>query len=134
MKKVLFFLSLLLIVGNSYLFADDAELTYENTQYACTGIAESKEDPRWKNYPLKLVFTGAGRAYVAEVSVILKNSSGEVTLQTTCDAPWLVVRTKPGKYSVTATAEGGGTKRTTVTIPSSGQLERVISFPNIRTE
>ncbi len=134
MKKLLFVVGIALALQNFSLFADDTELTYQNTQYVCTGVGESKEDARWKAYPLKLIFTAAGRAYVAEVSATIKDGAGNVVLQTTCDAPWLLVKLKPGRYFVTATAEGGGTKTATVNVPSSGQHEWVIRFSGIRVE
>ncbi len=134
MKKLLIVVGIVLAFYPSPLFADDIELTYQNTQYVCTGVGESKEDERWKAYPLKLIFTAAGRAYVAEVSATIKDSSGNVVLQTTCDAPWLLAKLKPGRYSITASAEGGGSKTASLTVPSSGQQQFVIRFPSIRTE
>lgn len=134
MKKLLIVVGIVLAFQNSSLFADDTELTYQSIQYVCTGVGESKEDARWKAYPLKLVFTAAGRAYVAEVSATIKDSAGNVVLQTTCDAPWLLAKLTPGKYSIAASADGGGTKTATLTVPSVGQQQFVIRFPSIRTE
>ncbi len=134
MKKLLIVVGIAFAFHSSSLFADDTELTYQNTPYVCTGVGESKEDARWKAYPLKLIFTAAGRAYVAEVSATIKDSSGNVVLETTCDAPWLLAKLKPGRYSITASADGGGSKTASLTVSSSGQQQFVIRFPSIRTE
>lgn len=98
--------------------------------YLCTGVGESKDDPRWKEYPLKLMFTGSGRAYISEVKVELKDDSGLSVIKIDCDGPWLLAKLKPGKYSVQATVEGV-TKTAIVTVPAMGQLESVIRFPHI---
>jgi hypothetical protein len=111
--------------------ADDQEKTYKGIGYVCAGVGDSKEDPRWKAYPLKLMFTSGSRAYVAMVDVSLQDSSGAEVLKVNCDAPWLLAKLKPGTYSVTATADGGGTKTAKVTVGASGQSELAIRFPAI---
>ena len=111
--------------------ADDEEKTYQGISYACTGVGESKDDPKWKAYPLKLMFTAGGRAYVSEVDVSIQDSSGSVVLKVNCDSPWLVAKLKPGSYSVSAKADGGTMKTARVTVPATGQNELAIRFPSI---
>lgn len=113
------------------LHADDQELKYKNISYVCTGVGESKDDPRWKAYPLKLMFAGSGRAYVSEVKVEIRDSNAQSVLSVNCDGPWLLVRLKAGKYNVVASAEGGGTKTTSVNVPEQGQVETVMRFASI---
>lgn len=115
-------------------FAADEEKTYQGISYACTGVGESKEDPKWSGYPLKLMFTAGTRAYVSEVKVTIKDSGGSTVLQVDCDSPWLLARLKPGSYSVNAQADGGGTKTASVTVPASGQNSLAIRFPEIPVE
>jgi hypothetical protein len=112
-------------------FSDDLEKTYNGISYACAGVGESKDDPKWKVYPLKLMFTAGTRAYVSQVDVTLQDASGSEVLKVTCDAPWLLAKVKPGAYSVTAKAEGAPPKTVKVTVPSSGQNELAIRFPGI---
>ncbi len=112
------------------LHAAEAETKKNEPSYVCTGVGESKEDPRWKEYPLKLVFTGSGRAYISEVKVDLKDGSGQSLIKVDCDGPWLLAKLPAGKYAVQASAEGI-TKNVSVTVPASGQLEWVIRFPHI---
>jgi hypothetical protein len=129
---------ILLMVVVSFFFtlvpkarADDQEKTYKGIGYVCAGVGDSKDDPRWKAYPLKLMFTTGARAYVAQVDVTLQDASGAEVLKVNCDAPWLLAKLKPGTYSVTARADGGGTKTAKVTVPASGQNELAIRFPAI---
>lgn len=135
LSAVSFLIILIFFLSFSFkVFAADEERTYQGITYACTGVAESKEDPKWKTYPLKLMFTAGSRAYVSEVNVSIQDSTGKVVLKVQCDAPWLLAKLKPGTYSVSAQAEGAGTRSVKVTVPASGQFELAIRFPEIPVE
>ncbi len=136
MKNYLFALLSLIFVSAFHFsaraqVAQDTELTYKDLKYACTGVAESKEDPRWGKYSTKLMFTAAGRAYVSYIQLSVKDASGALVFETDCDAPWIVIDLKPGKYSVTATAEKKYTKNVSLTVGSGKQTELAIRFPEI---
>ncbi|MFO1462578.1 MAG: hypothetical protein U1F66_02290 [bacterium] len=136
MKKGLF-LFLSIFAGSLLSFsvdaqvAQDQELTYKDLKFACTGVAESKEDPRWSKYSTKLMFTTGGRAYVSYIQLSVKDASGNLVFETDCDAPWILVDLKPGKYSVTATAVKKYTKNVSLTVGSGKQTELAIRFPEI---
>ena len=121
----------LLYFNSPTLYSDDMEKTYQGVPYACGGVGNSQDDPRWKTYPLKLMFTAAGRPYVADVGVSITDTTGAEVLRVVCDAPWLLARLKPGTYSVSAQAYGSTIKRTKVSVPASGQNELAIRFPEI---
>jgi len=133
-KRLLFFTFLtasLLILPSGRSYSDDVEKIYQGVPYACSGVGNSQDDPRWKTYPLKLMFTAAGKAYVANVGVSILDSRGNEVLRVTCDAPWLLARLGPGTYTVSAQAYGSTIKRTKVSVPASGQNELAIRFPEI---
>ncbi|MBL7684568.1 MAG: hypothetical protein JNK65_00845 [Deltaproteobacteria bacterium] len=133
MKKlffVFFIFSILFISQQSYAVLDE-EKVYQGISYACTGVAESKEDPRWKSYPLKLMFTTANRAYISEVEVSVRDSAGKEVLKTQCDGPWFLAKLKPGGYSIQLKPEGAALKTMKVTVPASGQNEMAVRFPEI---
>lgn len=111
--------------------AQDQELTYKDLKFACTGVAESKEDPRWGKYSTKLMFTTGGRAYVSYIQLSVKDAQGNLVFETDCDAPWIVVDLKPGKYSLTATAVKKYTKTANLTVGGGKQTELAIRFPEI---
>jgi len=111
--------------------AQDQELTYKDLKFACTGVAESKEDPRWGKYSTKLMFTTGGRAYVSYIQLSVKDAQGNLVFETDCDAPWIVVDLKPGKYSLTATALKKYTKTANLTVGGGKQTELAIRFPEI---
>lgn len=109
----------------------DEDLYYEKTRYACTGVGESKEDPRWAAYPVKLMFTTGGTAYVAHVDVEIKNSAGKTLLQASCNAPWLVVDLPPGNYQMTATAVKKYLRTTRLKVEAGKKTAAVVRFAEI---
>ena len=114
--------------------ADDEEKTYNGIKYACTGVGDAKDDPKWGTYAAKLMFTTAGRAYVSFVEVKIKDGSGQEVLEADCDSPWLVLNLKPGTYHVTAVALKKYTKTATLTVAPGKQSSLAIRFPEISGE
>jgi len=131
-----FLLVLTLILMSSRLaHADDEEKTYNGVQYACTGVGDAKDDPKWGNYAVKLMFTTGGRAYVSYVQVKITDGAGKDVLVADCDAPWLVVNLLPGTYKVSATAIKKYTKTASLTVTGGAkQVELAIRFPEISGE
>ena len=135
MRILLFSTSLLLLGAAAWAQApQDQELNYQGLKYACTGVAESKEDPRWTQYPAKLMFTTGGRAYVSFVQVKIEDAQGKVVLEVECDSPWLVAELKPGSYTVKATAERKYPKSAKLTVGGGKPVELAIRFPEISGE
>lgn len=113
--------------------AEDGEQTYQGTDYVCTGFGqETRNDPRWNGYPLKLVFATKSGAYFADVVTTIENAAGETVLRTDCNAPWVLVELPPGQYQVTARAQPANVERsTTVQVQSDRQTERILHFPEV---
>ncbi|MGQ0741406.1 MAG: hypothetical protein ACT4OG_03805 [Alphaproteobacteria bacterium] len=96
----------------------------------CTGVdSDSRENPLWAEYPLRLEFAAGGRSYVANEQVRI--SGGGAELEVFCSGPWVLAKLPPGRYQVTASVEGGGTRSATVTVPADGQKRVVLHFPEI---
>jgi hypothetical protein len=112
----------------------DEEKTFNGIKYACTGVGESKEDPRWEGYPLKLMFTGRGTAYVTYLEVEIQDPTGKQVFKADCDSPWLLVNLNPGNYQVTAKAHKKFTQEAKVSIQHGKQTSQVIRFPQISGE
>lgn len=118
------------ITGAGPAEVSDRVMTYDGVEYACTGIAESRSDPRWERYPLKLVFAAASGDFLANVRVKVEDASGNVALQAECDAPWLVADLPAGRYDVTATAAGGFTETASVQVTRGKQVETTLHYPD----
>lgn len=129
-------LILILLAGLGWprLAAADEIKTTDGVRYACTGIGESKEDPRWEKFPLKLMFTARGTAYVSFVQVKIRDSNQKTVLSADCDAPWLLVDLPAGTYGVEATALKRFTQKATVQVKAGSQTEKVLRFSQISGE
>lgn len=99
--------------------------------FACTGVAETKQNPRWQHFPLRLVYAAGRRgALLSDVRAHIRDARGRTVLRVHCQSsPWLVARLSPGRYSVTATSSTGITRRAAFQVPASGQKRVIVRFP-----
>jgi len=93
-------------------------------QFLSGGVGKDESDaiktaaPHW---PLELDFTGGTKDFVADVGVKLINSKGATVLETSSQGPFMLIRVKPGVYTVQATyAQREQTHK--VTVRSSGHV------------
>lgn len=96
---------------------------------ACTGVgSDSRADPRWKDYSLKLEFAGAHGEYLGYVDVTL-NQDGHQLARVRCPGPWLLFQLPPGHYALEAWV-GQQPARFDATVPARGQGRVVVHFPD----
>jgi hypothetical protein len=108
----------------------DTPTDVNGIETVCTGIdSDSRNDPRWAEYPLRLEFAAGSRAYVADETVGI--TGGGTALQVRCPGPWLLAKLPAGKYNVVATVEGGVTKSAVVNVPRTGRVRAVLHFPEV---
>jgi len=101
-------------------------------RYACTGIAESRADPRWNDFPLKLVFATKDRAYLSSVQVVVSDTDNARVFEAFCAVePWLLIDLPAGDYLVTARALDRQQKTYRVRVPASGQAQYDFRFEEI---
>ncbi|HWF64520.1 MAG TPA: hypothetical protein VN685_07920 [Rhizomicrobium sp.] len=114
----------------------DTPTTIDGVKAVCTGVGESKNDPRWRAYPLKLVFANTKGQYTAGERIDITRN-GQTMIQTSCDAPWLLLKPMAGNYRVTATLSGPSGKRRAsadFTAQSAGPQKTVtLDFPVVQT-
>lgn len=80
------------------------------------------------NHNLKLVFTGEGGAYLADVNYTIRNNSGTVVAQGTTYGPILLLTLPAGTYQLEAEAEGI-TKKQSIRAGTSGQQTYQLRYP-----
>jgi len=109
----------------------DTEQTIGDIGVGCTGIGQSKDDPRWKAYPIRLEFANPAGDLLANVAVTLSTGSGRVLATVTCEGPWVLFRGAPGTYKVDAWMPGQGFKHQmgTFSPPASGLRIVSLRFP-----
>ena len=111
----------------------DHETTIAGVGVACTGIGQTKDDPKWKAYPVLVEYAGPGGELLANATLILSDAKGAEVLSASCEGPWILLKLPPGKaYKVDG--QVGRTAATTVsakvTAPSHGQTRFVLNFPD----
>jgi hypothetical protein len=110
----------------------DTPTDVSGVEMVCTGIdSDTRDDPRWKAYPLRLEFAAGDRAYIADEQVTITGAKGAITLAVHCEAPWVLAKLAPGKYSVTATIPRGVSKHAVASVPRTGQARVVLHFPEV---
>jgi hypothetical protein len=112
--------------------ASDTEQSFRNVRYACAGVSqESRDDPRWSGYPVKLVFAAADGGFLGDVKVKIGDAKGATVLQAHCNAPWLLVDLAPGNYKVEALARQDYQQSFALSVGGGRQQERTTRFPEI---
>ncbi|HJW56742.1 MAG TPA: hypothetical protein VJ577_15850 [Burkholderiaceae bacterium] len=78
--------------------------------YLCGGVGESESTQikqTARNYDMMLTFATRRGNYLADVDVNIKDAKGNALLQTTCDAPIMLINfPKSGVYRISAEAAG----------------------------
>lgn len=108
----------------------DSEMTLAGIGIACTGIGGSKDDPKWRAYPLRIEFANRAREYLINATVTVTDDKGARLFTVTCPGAWLLLK-PPGAspYRVDALVNGRAAPTTTVKSPAKGQQRVVLVFP-----
>jgi len=111
----------------------DTETVIGGVGVGCTGIGQTKNQPRWLAYPVRVEFADAQRAYMAGEIVTLSDPRGGRLFTVACEGPWLLLRLPDSRaYPVEArlTERDTAPRTATVKSPSHGQARFVITFPD----
>jgi hypothetical protein len=107
----------------------DSPQAMRSMEAVCTGIGlDSRKDPRWNAYPLKIEVVGTRGQYLGETRVtVIKDDEAVVSVR--CGGPWVLLRIEPGVYGVTAELDGIA-KSAKVSVGGKTQARVVIRFPD----
>jgi len=84
----------------------DTPTMVDGMEAVCTGIGQdSRADPRWNAYPLKIVLAGEGGQYLGEADVNVA-AEGETMMDVRCGGPWVLFNLESGRYTITAKING----------------------------
>jgi hypothetical protein len=109
----------------------DDETVVNGIGVGCTGIGETKNQPRWQAYPVRLEFADQKSNYLAGEEVTVSNAKGEALLDVTCEGPWVVVKLPPGqsyKAEARLVPPTDEVRSATVKAPPKGQTRFVFTF------
>jgi len=112
----------------------DAERTVDGVGVGCSGIGQSKADPRWSAYSVRVEFSNPAREYLANEVVELFDASGHSLTAVRCEGPWVLFRLPPRAYRVRAWLVGQPTepREQSFHAPAAGQMRLILTFPNGR--
>lgn len=111
----------------------DTVMSQNGHDFVCTGVGlVARSDPRWPSFPLKMVFAAGNGDYLGDVSVNLTDASGKTLIVTHCEAPWLLAKLPAGRYQAVLVANGQYHKTVQVDVPSAGQKQVVVAFPEVK--
>lgn len=105
----------------------DEPATRDGIETVCTSIGiESQEDPRWRDYPVRVEFFNRSLQWTAGADVILSSADGKTLTAFNCQGVWVLFKLPPGKYKVTAiVAPGPDGMASAVFSPPKNGLKRV---------
>ena len=111
----------------------DQATTLNGVDVACTGIGQTKDDPKWLTYPVRLEFATAQHTYLAGEEVTLASAKGAPQLDLTCDGPWVLLKLPAGvayRVDVKLTDQSAAPRSAVVKAPKQGQQRFVLTFPD----
>ena len=113
--------------------AMDRSLQVNGLDTVCTGIGETKDDPRWKAYPIRIEFSNGGAQYLSGATV--KISQGANVIATLdCPGAWVLLKGTPGEYRVDASVDGSPAKPVNAPfrMGDGAQKRIVLRFPDVQ--
>jgi hypothetical protein len=64
---------------------------------ACTGVGETRQDPRWADYPVRVEFSDAQAKYLTDAQVVLIDAKGKALFRVSCAPPQGAAEAAGGK-------------------------------------
>ena len=108
----------------------DAPRQIRDVEAVCTGVGlDSRQDPRWQSYPLRIEIAGQGGQYLGDVALTVSRDDKDV-VSVQCDGPWILFRLPPGRYQIQAETEGR-TVRSMALVPTTGQGRVILRFSEL---
>lgn len=107
------------------------EMVLNSVQVGCTGVGQSRLQPRWTKYPVRIEFAGVSGDYLANVVAVVTRVDGAAMFEVGCEGPWLLFELPPGRYKVEGRVMGSNAQPQTATFtsPATGQARVVLHFP-----
>jgi hypothetical protein len=99
----------------------------------CTGIGESKDDPRWLAYPIRIEFSNGGAQYLSGATLKV-SQGGTMVAEMECPGAWVLLKGTPGIYRVDAAITGSAGKPVSspFTMGAGAQKRIVLRFSDIQ--
>jgi hypothetical protein len=101
-------------------------------EVACTGMGETRLDPKWAAYPVRVEFSNARAEYLTDAQIVLTDAKGRALFKVSCAAPWILLKPQAGSYAVYGQLLESNAKPRSAPfkVPSKGQVRVVLEFPD----
>ncbi len=118
--------------GEAQVLPIDRATVVNGIEVACTGVGETRQDSRWRAYPVRVEFSDSRHEYLTDAAVTLATAQGRQLLQVSCSSPWVLIKPPAGAYQVTAQLLDSAAKPRSAPfkVPAKGQLRVVLEFPD----
>jgi hypothetical protein len=110
----------------------DQTTVVQGVEVACTGMGETRQDPKWQAFPVRVEFSNGKAEYLTDAEVRLITDKGKPVLNVSCAAPWVLLKPPAGAYTVFAQLLDSAAKPRSAPFktPTKGQIRVVIAFPD----
>ena len=128
---------LALLGATAAAFADpapmDTPVQMNGLETVCTGVGETKDDPKWLAYPIRIEFSNGGAQYLSGATVRISRGSDTVG-SLDCPGAWVLLKGAPGEYRVDVTIDNSSAKAVNATfrMGTGGQKRIVLRFPDFQ--
>jgi hypothetical protein len=113
--------------------AMDTPVQMNGLETVCTGVGETKDDPKWLSYPVRIEFSNGGAQYLSGATVRISHGAESVG-SLDCPGAWVLLRGAPGEYSVNVTIDNSSAKAVDASfrMGSGPQKRIVLRFPDFQ--
>ena len=110
----------------------DDETLAGGVPVACTGVGQTRLDPKWQAYGVRVEVSNAMNEYLVGAAVTVRDRSGAEVLSVACDAPWVLMKLPPGAYVVEGRLLNSPARPRSAPFspPRTGQMRLVLQFPD----
>jgi len=128
---------LVLLAGTTAALADpapmDTPVQMNGLETVCTGVGETKDDPKWLAYPIRIEFSNGGAQYLSGATVRISRGSDTVG-SLDCPGAWVLLKGAPGEYRVDVTIDNSSAKAVNASfrMGARGQKRIVLRFPDFQ--
>jgi len=128
---------LVLLAGTTAALADpapmDTPVQMNGLETVCTGVGETKDDPKWLAYPIRIEFSNGGAQYLSGATVRISRGSDTIG-SLDCPGAWVLLKGAPGEYRVDVTIDNSSAKAVNASfrMGAGGQQRIVLRFPDFQ--
>jgi hypothetical protein len=113
--------------------AMDRPVQVNGLETVCTGVGETKDDPQWLSYPVRIEFSNGGAQYLSGATVRISRGVESVG-SLDCPGAWVLLRGAPGEYRVDVTIDNSSARAVNASfhMGSGPQKRIVLRFPDFQ--